>query len=140
MSVPYITLFTAVSKLLGDDQLATDFIKPKTASYKLHVAHRILLDVCISVHDLPIIDELKAMFLDGSTTVSTIALVPLIKAKYEANKSISNTLMLERSIIIDLHNDINLVKSIGRNQLLIQLTRAALLHTNEDVLLYVNGW
>lgn len=140
MSVPYVSLLSVVHNILGVDQCAIDFITPKVCSYKLHVAHLVVLDACITTYSLSIIDELKAMFINGNTNVSTVALIPLIKAKYEANKDVSNGIMLERSIIIDLHQELCLSKSIGRNQLLIELTLAVLKHTNKDVYDRIMHW
>lgn len=108
--------------------------------YKLINAHKYVIDVMITVFDLPIIDELKAMFINGSTTIGSDAIIALIKGKYYENRDVSTNKMIERDIIIDLYQEISKVKTIGRNQLLINLSLCTAKVVSEKTYRHIKLW
>lgn len=133
MSIKFQSLQNALTSVIDRDSVNSiipDFYTKPNNHYKLINAHKYVLDVVITVYDLPIIDELKAMFLNGNTTIGSDSIIALIKAKYYANKDVSLNKQLERKIIIDLHEEISKVKTIGRNQLVILLSLCTTKHTN----------
>lgn len=133
MSIRYITLQNVLITMIDRDTVHTiipNLHLREGNSFKLIDAHKLVLQVAITVFDLPIIDELKAMFLNGNTTIGSDSIIALIKAKYYANKDVSLNKQLERKIIIDLHEEISKVKTIGRNQLVILLSLCTTKHTN----------
>lgn len=117
-----------------------DFYKVKQSKYKLIDAMKIVLNTCITIYNLPIIDDIKAMFIKGSTNVSTVAIIELIRANYYDNKDISPNKYIERDIIIDLHKELSKLTSIGRNQLIITLTKCTTKHVNITASNLISVW
>ncbi|AGY48070.1 hypothetical protein Presley_3 [Acinetobacter phage Presley] len=143
MSIKFQSLQNALTSVIDRDSVNSiipNFYTKQSNHYKLINAHKYVLDVLITVYDLNIIDELKAMFLNGSTTVSSVVIIELIKAKYYGNKDVSTNKMLERAIIIDLYNELSKVKTIGRNQLIITLTLCTSKHVNTSTFNLIKIW
>lgn len=139
MSVTKSSLLSVLNKLIRKeesmDQLNT--IKPH---YKVHEAMLTVLNCTINVESLYVIDEVKALILQGNTTISSVAMIELIKAKWNGCKDTSVDKHLERLILIDLINQLKLVTTVGRNQLIIGLTLSTMKLTNEKLYNVISYW
>lgn len=139
MSVPHVSLLNVITQLIGSSE-SVNYMNKFGIQIKYHEALLTVLNCTIEVESLYLVDEVKALISQLNTTTSSTVVSQIIKSKWQDAKETSVNKHLERLILVDVLNHLKTVTTIGRNQLIVELTKATLRHTNENIYDLICYW